>query len=159
MVSPSFLLDDFRLWHVLNRHRCTIPRIYGSALQEGYRAGDRWDGRFRRLHFRARGHVALLARLALYRSLFRLYRCLHRLSRSVRQAASRAAHECRATARERRLAEDHRVAHHFRFLCFSRPASTRLPRWPLAGARLPVLYWGHPDCIVVSLHLLGAEGE
>src|SRR5579862_2111616 len=75
-------------------HSC----VYGPALQESSRARDGGDGRIRRLHFLARGYVALLAGLARYLSLFRLDHRLHRLSRPIRQAASRASHECRTTA-------------------------------------------------------------
>ena len=64
-------------------HSC----VYGSALQESHRARGGGDGRIRRLHFLASGHVALLARLALYRSLFRLDHRLHRLSRPPRMKA------------------------------------------------------------------------
>jgi hypothetical protein len=56
-------------------------------------------------------------------------------------------------------AEDHRVAHHPRFFYRYHPASTRLPRRPVAGARIPVLCWRHRDRIVISLHFLGAEGQ
>jgi len=75
-------------------HSC----VYGPALQESHRARGDGDRRIRRLHFLARGYVALLARLALYRRLFRLDHRLHGLSRNIRQAASRAPHERRTTA-------------------------------------------------------------
>src|SRR5258708_39091408 len=40
------------------------------------------------------------------------------------------------------VAEDHRVAHDPHFFYVYHPASARLPRWPLAGARIPVLCTG-----------------
>ncbi|MFM0077642.1 MFS transporter [Paraburkholderia sediminicola] len=74
-------------------------RSHDSANRHGMNGSGRSAyGCIRCLHFLACGHVALLARMALYRNLFRLDHWLHLLSRPLRPAASRAPHECRTTA-------------------------------------------------------------
>jgi len=115
------------------------------------RKGSR-DGRIRRLHFLARGHVALLARLALYRSLFRLDHRLHRLSPLGTTGRFSSARMNAGPRHEKEWSQKIIVSLIIlTFFYLYHPASTRLPRWPIAGARIPVLCWGYRDRIVIPL--------